>query len=84
MIFLYIRFKLIPYDRKIAVVILIMLITYLSGLILPELSNFILDIIVRSLLMTAVYGSMIVLLKVSQDVDDIKTKVISILRSYFK
>jgi O-antigen/teichoic acid export membrane protein len=84
MIFLYIKFRLLPYDLKILIVLLITVITYLLSLLLPELSNFILDIIVRSTLMTIVFGSLIILLKVSKDVNDIKTKVIARLRTFFK
>jgi O-antigen/teichoic acid export membrane protein len=84
MIFLYIKFRLFPYDLKIVIVLVITVITYLLSLLLPELSNFIIDILIRSTLMTIIFGSLIILLKVSKDVDDIKIKVISRLRSFYK
>ena len=83
-IFLYVRFRLFPYDYRIVAVLLIAVVTYLSSLLLPELSNFILDIIVRSTLMTIIFGSLIIILKISRDVDDVKNSVIDRLRSFIK
>lgn len=84
MIFLYIKFRFFPYDFKIVTVLLITVMTYLLSLLLPDLSNFIPDILVRSTLMTILFGSLIIVLKVSKDVNDIKIKVIARLRSFFK
>jgi hypothetical protein len=61
-----------------------MVLTYFFSLLIPELPNFIFDIFVRSILMTLVFGSLIVVLKVSGDVDDIKKLVISRIRSLLK
>ena len=83
MIFLYIRYKLFPYDFKIIVVLLITAVTYLLSLLLPALPNFIPDIIVRSALMTIVYGTLIILLRVSKEVDDLKTMIIGRVRLFF-
>jgi len=83
-IFLYIKYRLFPYDIKIIIVFIIIVLTYLFSLLIPELPNFILDIFVRSLLMTIVFGSLIVILKVSKDFDDIKILVINRIRSFFK
>jgi O-antigen/teichoic acid export membrane protein len=83
-VFLYVKYKLFPYDKKILIVLIVIVITYLLSLLLPELPNFILDIIVRSILMTIIFGSLIILLKVSKDVDNIEAKVIARLRTFFK
>ncbi|MFH0842994.1 MAG: oligosaccharide flippase family protein [Bacteroidota bacterium] len=80
-IFLFIRFRLFPYDFRILIVLLIAAITYLLSLLLPELPNFIADIIVRSTLMTIVFGTLILLLKVSADVNDVTKKVFYRLKS---
>jgi O-antigen/teichoic acid export membrane protein len=81
MIFLYIKYRLFPYDLKIVFVLLVALATYMLSLLLPELSNFILDILVRSALITIVYGSLVLILNVSNDVNDIKTYLIGKIRS---
>ncbi len=83
-LFLYVKYKMFPYDIKIVIVLFIIIITYLFNLLIPELSNFVLDIFIRSTLMTIVFGSLIIILKVSKDVDDIKTTIIGRLRSFFQ
>jgi O-antigen/teichoic acid export membrane protein len=83
-VFLYVKYKLFPYDKKLLIVLIVIVITYLLSLLLPELPNFILDIIVRSTLMTIIFGSLIILLKVSKDVDNIEAKVIARIRTFFK
>lgn len=82
MIFLYVRFRLFPYDHKIVIVLAVTVIVYLLSLLLPEMPNFIIDIIVRSSLLTIVYGTLILLLKPSDDVNEVKNSIISWLRSY--
>ncbi len=83
-VFLYIKYRLFPYDIKIIIALIVIVLTYLFSLLIPELPNFIFDIIVRSTLMTIIFGSLIVILKVSKDVDNIKKMIINRLRSFFK
>ena len=83
-VFLYLKYKLFPYDLNIVIAILITVITYLFSLLIPELSNFIFDIFVRSIVMILVFGFLVVILKVSKDVDEIKVLVISKIRSFLK
>jgi O-antigen/teichoic acid export membrane protein len=83
MIFLYIKYRLFPYNFKIIMVLLITLATYLLSLLLPALPNFILDIFVRSALMTSVYGTLIILFGISKDVNDVTNQVIEKLRFFF-
>jgi O-antigen/teichoic acid export membrane protein len=82
MIFLYVKFRLFPYDLKILMALAITAVTYLLSLLLPELSNFIIDIIIRSLLMTIVFAALILLLKVSDDVNDVTKTILNRLRSF--
>lgn len=82
-IFLWIKFRLFPYDFRILAVLLIAAAAYLLSLLLPDLSNFIIDIIVRSTLMTIVFGTLILALRISGDVNDVKNTLISRLRSLF-
>jgi len=84
MIFLYIKYRLFPYDIKMIIVLAVIVLTYLFSLLIPELHNFIIDILVRSVSMTIIFGLMIVFLKVSADVDNIKVIIINRLRSFLK
>ena len=84
LLFLYIKFRLFPYDKKIVTALTIVVLTYLFSLLIPELSYFILDIIVRSSLMVIIFVSLIVLLKVSKDIDDVIMLIINKFHSLFK
>jgi O-antigen/teichoic acid export membrane protein len=84
LLFLYVKFRLFPYDRKIVIVLLIAMGSYLFNLLLPELPNFIFDIVYRSTIMSVIFVLLIVLSKVSKEVDDIKTIVINKLLSYLR
>lgn len=84
LLFLYIKFGLFPYDKKIVIVLLIAVISYIINLFLPELSNFVIDIIYRSSLMTIIFIVLIVLSKVSIEVDEIKTMIINKVLSFFR
>ncbi len=84
MIFLYIKFKLFPYDRKIIIVLLIAVISYLINLLLPELPNFIIDIAYRSSIMTIIFVFLIVVSKVSKEVDEIKILIINKIFPFLK
>jgi O-antigen/teichoic acid export membrane protein len=81
-LFLYIKFRFFPYDLRILVVLLIAVITYLSSRLLPGLPNFIADIVVRSTFMTIIFGTLIIVLKVSADIEAVKNNIISRLKSY--
>jgi len=80
--FLYIKFRFFPYDFRILIVLLIAGITYLLSLLLPGLPNFIADIIVRSTLMTIIFGTLIILLKVSDDVNNVTKTILNRLKSF--
>ena len=82
-IFLYIKYRLFPYDFKLLIVLLAAVVTYLLNLLLPDLPNFILDILLRSTLMAIVYGSLILVLKVSTDVNDVLASLTGNLLSLF-
>jgi len=84
MVFLFIKFRLFPYNRKIIIVLSIVILSYLVNLILPELKNFIIDIAYRSTIMTIVFVSLIVFSKVSDEVEDIKKLIINKVMSFFK
>ena len=83
-VFLYVKYRLFPYNKKIIVVLFIVIISYIFNLLLPELSNFILDIAYRSSIMTIIFVTLIVLSKVSDEVDDIKKLIINKVLTFLK
>ena len=68
-IFVYKKFKMQPLDVNILKVIFISVFTYLLVAFLPHFQNYILDIAVRSFLIVVVFGFLITIFKVSEDLD---------------
>lgn len=66
--FLYVRFKLNPFTRSSIVSLLIIGGTMAVGMSIPYLKNVYLDLVVRSLVITVMYGSLVYLLRVSEDI----------------
>lgn len=81
-VFLKIKFKMQPYNYKFLILLAIGLISYFAAYFLPEMNNFILDIIVRSLIVTIVFGILILLFNVSVDINNLYKTTISKLRSF--
>lgn len=70
-IFLKVKYKMQPYNYKFLLLIVISVIAYLAGYILPEAGNFIIDIIYRSLMLLFVFTILLLLLNISDDVNSI-------------
>ena len=66
-LFLYNKYQLQPLNRKYLLVILISLIAYFSGYLLPQLDWYLLDIAVRSCLVGGVYVILSFALRISTD-----------------
>ncbi len=77
--FLYWKEKIQPFSFQTIKVIAIATLTLLVGLNAPELSNRIFDIIYRSILVTILFGGLIIWLKPSEDVDGL---IKSLLRRF--
>lgn len=69
-IYLLVKFGMQPFDEKFLLVILSLLVAYLAGFVIPQM-NLIPDIILRSGLITVVFGILIVSLKISRDINEI-------------
>lgn len=80
--FLYIRFRMgmQPFRPAIVKVLIAGAAAYGVAFALPVLPSVILDLIVRSTLMTAVYGGVIIASKASEDVDKLAKTLLSRLR----
>ena len=68
-IFLYRKYKLQPFTQKTVLLYLIGIIAYGASLLLPTLSNFIVDIIVRSIIISVVYIIPVYYLNISEDIN---------------
>jgi len=79
-LFIYFKFGIAPYDYKFLLIIAFAGITYVLNILLPVLDNFILDILVRSLFMTLIFGALIVVSKISPEVEAQKVKVPDFLK----
>lgn len=64
-------FHLKPYNYKIFLVLVFGIATYFLNLLLPELDNFILDIIIRSGLITVLFFVLILGFRISEDIQNL-------------
>ena len=78
-LFIYRRFKIQPFDYKILLVLLFAGLAYGLNLILPEIGNYILDILFRSIFITVIFGTLILVFNVSEEVNMQKTRGIKFL-----
>ncbi len=69
-VFLYQKYKLQPFTLKTVLLYLIGIIAYGISLLLPEQSNFIVDILIRSIIITIVFMLPVYYLKISIDIND--------------
>ncbi|TNF24971.1 MAG: polysaccharide biosynthesis protein [Bacteroidetes bacterium] len=69
-VFLKVKFGFDPFGWKTAATIVLGIVTYLISAIIPVQEHFIIDIVFRSVVITVVFGSIAVGLKLSEDVND--------------
>jgi O-antigen/teichoic acid export membrane protein len=69
-LFLVINYKMQPLGYRQLIVITISVITYVIGNYIPIINNVFLDIIVRSSVATIIYAGLIIMLKVSPDLNE--------------
>lgn len=77
--FLYNKYKLQPFTIKYVYLIIIGLATYFISTLMPSFNNFIVDIILRSLLISVLFIVPVYFLKISEDLNQ---RLESILRSF--
>lgn len=74
--FLKFRYKMQPYNYKILLLLVIALMSYYAGYLLPELKNYIFDIFFRSAIVLIVFASLILFFNISEDINKVfKTQV---------
>lgn len=69
-LYIWMKFGLQPYNYKYLLVLLTGGFSYSCGYFLPGMSNFILDIIIRSILIITVFVSLILLFKISEEINN--------------
>jgi len=77
---LYRKFGLQPYNAKFLLIALIAGISYLAQYFIPELGNLYLDLLIRSAVMSILFISLAVGLKISPDVNERFRWLLSMLR----
>ena len=68
-IFLYFKFRMQPFDRKYFIIIIAAGLSYIIGYLMPEIKNYIFDIIIRSTIIALIYCSFILIFKVSDELN---------------
>ncbi len=66
--FLYVKYRFQPYDIKFLYVIIIGAISYVVSAIIPDMQNFLVDIAVRSSVLTLLFFLPVYFLKISEDI----------------
>ncbi|MGC9341961.1 MAG: lipopolysaccharide biosynthesis protein [Bacteroidales bacterium] len=69
--FLRYKYKLEPYDYRYLLLLLIGIVSYLSVYFLPEMQNFVVDILIRSSIVLLVFSILVLSFKISEDVNKI-------------
>ena len=76
-IYIFYRFRMQPFKINFVYVILAGLGSIIVGYFLPQLDNYIVDLVIRSILITSVYGVIILLLNASDDINGIWVKTLA-------
>ena len=83
-LFVLIKFKMQPYNYKFIIVLAIGAISYIVGFYLPEIKYFVLDIFIRGLLISIVFTGLILLFKVSEDINSTFLNILSGIKAMIK
>ena len=79
-IFIKVKFKFQPYNFKFLIVLAIGGLSYLISYFIPVFDNYIIDIIVRSLVITIFFGGMILVFRLSEDIDQKARQLFNLIK----
>jgi O-antigen/teichoic acid export membrane protein len=79
-LFLYFKYKLQPYNIRFLYVILIGAAAYIAASKIPAFSNFIIDILIRSTILTLLFCVPVYFLKISEDINDKVDEILNFLK----
>ncbi len=82
--YLYFKFTMQPYNYKFLLVLLIGGLAYLIGFLIPEFDNFIVDFLIRSLIVTLIYYTLILSLSISEEINDNFRKIAGKIQKSFR
>ncbi len=78
--YMYFRMGLFPYRRKHLVFLAISVISLLAGFIIPEMKNYIVDILIRSSVVSLVFVAGIYFFRISEEINAMIDKMLEIVR----
>jgi O-antigen/teichoic acid export membrane protein len=79
-LFLYFKFKLQPYNVRYLYVTFIGIVAYLAASYIPVFPNFIIDILIRSIVLTIIFCLPIYLLKISEDINTKSDEILKLIK----
>ncbi|MEO8233559.1 MAG: oligosaccharide flippase family protein [Ignavibacteriota bacterium] len=82
-LFLFKVFKIQPFSFNTLKVLAIFLLTLLISHLIPPFNNFIFDLILRSLVVLFLFGGLVLLLKISEDVQIVVNSIIGRIKRMF-
>ena len=71
-----IKFKLQPFDSSFIKIVIISAVALVSGLVIPKIDFYILDILVRSTLVGGIFVSLVYITKISTDINEFIEQII--------
>lgn len=83
-LFLLRKYKLQPYHLNHLWILIIGLLAYLVGFIIPGMKSLILDIVIRSIAMTTVFAGLIYYLKISTEFNEKTHSYLNFILKYFR
>jgi O-antigen/teichoic acid export membrane protein len=79
-VFVYVKFKMFPYNYKFLIVLAIGGLAYAIGYLLPVMTHFILDIIIRSAIVAVIYIVLILAFRLSDEMNHNYHKTLQFVR----
>jgi O-antigen/teichoic acid export membrane protein len=68
-LYVYLKFGMQPFSYKFLLILLTGGVAYLAGYFIPEFNNFILDFLIRSSVVTLIYGALVLSLRLSDEIN---------------
>lgn len=80
-VFIYAKFSLNPFDKRFILLTIIGITSYLASLILPDFSNLIFNILVKSAFITFLYLVLLYLSRISIELNESVHKILKLIQS---
>ena len=83
-IFIYKKFGMHPFNNKFILVIFAGMLAYGASYLMPKLGYLVIDIAARSSIIIAIFGTLVIKLKISEDINNLVMKVWTIFTEKLK